>query len=60
MGKNLKLDQIRPDLEIGVQMPGAFVIRDGKAVPDLNDSAMAKREELKKENQKPVQDEGNK
>lgn len=34
----------RPDLEVNVQMPGAYIIRDGKAVPDLSDEAMMERE----------------
>lgn len=44
----------RPDLEVNVQMPGAYIIRDGKAVPDLSDEAMAKRmeEEMKEKRKK--------
>lgn len=46
--KTVRLDQTfissRPDLEVNIQMPGAYIIRDGKAVPDLNDEAMMERE----------------
>ena len=45
--KNLMLDpnitSTRPELELSVQMPGAYIIKDGKAVPDLNDEAMRQR-----------------
>jgi len=45
--KTVRLDQTftstRPDLEVNIQMPGAYIIRDGKQVPDLDDEAMANR-----------------
>lgn len=45
--KTVRLDQTftstRPDLQVGFQLPGAYIIKDGVPVPDLNDEAMAKR-----------------
>jgi hypothetical protein len=34
----------RPDLEVVARMPGAYVVKDGVPVPDLNDEAMKERE----------------
>ena len=55
--KNITVDPLvtstRPDLEVNVPMPGAYVIKDGQKVPDLNDEAMRLRhqkpEEVKEE-----------
>lgn len=63
MGK-IKLDNTltssRPDLKVKIpSRPGAYIIRNGVPVPDLNDEAMKTREErrLKKEAPEPVKPE---
>ncbi|MFA5803670.1 MAG: hypothetical protein WC879_03410 [Melioribacteraceae bacterium] len=46
--KTVRLDQTftstRPDLEVNIQMPGAYIIKGGKVIPDLTDEAMMERE----------------
>ena len=52
---DLTVTSTRPDLQVHAQIPGAYIIKDGKQVPDLNDEAMAKREERKLAEKKPVE-----
>ena len=46
MSKRIELTvtSTRPDLEVSIQMPGAYIVKDGKQIPDLNDEAMKERE----------------
>lgn len=46
MTKRINLTQTssRPDLQVVFQLPGAYIIKDGVPVPDLNDEAMMERE----------------
>lgn len=46
MTKRIDLTQTssRPDLQVVFQLPGAYIIKDGVPVPDLNDEAMMERE----------------
>jgi hypothetical protein len=40
---DLTIDSSRPDLEVIPRLPGAYIIKNGKPEPDLNDEAMAER-----------------
>lgn len=44
---DLTINLSRPDLEVIPRLPGAYIVKDGKHVPDLNDEAMLIREKLK-------------
>lgn len=55
----IKLDNTstitRPDLEINFKRkPGAYVIKNGIKIPDLNDDAMKTREEFKIKKEAPI------
>lgn len=45
----------KPDIHTltsGNPLPGSYVIRDGKVMPNLNDEAMANRNKIKDESKK--------
>lgn len=40
------INSSRPDLQVGFRLPGAYIVKDGVLVPDLNDEAMRERETI--------------
>lgn len=49
------LNSTRPDLEIVSRLPGAYIVKNGVSVPDLNDEAMMNREKSKVKGQMPIE-----
>lgn len=43
---DLTITNSRPDLKVVYRPSGAFLIKDGKLIPDMNDSAMKAKADL--------------
>lgn len=53
---DLTMDSSRPDLEVILRLPGAYIIKNGQLIPDLNDEAMKNRETIKMKRDMPKED----